>query len=81
MTNRKVILGLIEALTKKALNHSNMTILDVCEHHYARYVYGYVRGVLPFSAITFEAGFMIAESAVMGRRMGFPESARSMIIT
>lgn len=36
---------------------------------------------IPFSAITFEAGFMIAESAVIGRRMGFPESARSMMIT
>ena len=35
----------------------------------------------PFRAMTFEAGFMIAESAVMGRLMGFPESERSMMIT
>ena len=38
---------------------------------------------LPFSAMTFEAGFMIAESAVMGLRdrIGLAESVRSMIIT
>lgn len=31
--------------------------------------------------MTLDAGFMIAESAVMGRLMGLLESARSMIIT
>ena len=36
---------------------------------------------LPFSAMTLEAGFMIAESAVMGLRIGLAESARSMMIT
>ena len=36
---------------------------------------------LPFKAMTLEAGFMIAESAVMGLRIGLAESARSMMIT
>ena len=36
---------------------------------------------IPFSAMTLEAGFMRAESAVMGRRMGLVGSERSMITT
>lgn len=35
----------------------------------------------PFKAITFEAGFMIALSAVIGRLMGFVWSAISMMTT
>lgn len=35
----------------------------------------------PFSAITLLAGFMIAESALMGRRMGLAESFMSMMTT
>jgi hypothetical protein len=36
---------------------------------------------LPFKAITLEAGFMMAESAEMGRRMGLVGSCMSMITT
>lgn len=36
---------------------------------------------IPFRAMTLDAGFMMAESAVMGRRMGLAESLRSMMIT
>ena len=35
----------------------------------------------PLSAITFEAGFIIADSAVIGLLMGFPGSERSIMTT
>lgn len=35
----------------------------------------------PFNAMTLLAGFMIAESAEIGLRIGLAESARSMITT
>ena len=51
------------------------------EAGYLGYFEATIRFHSPFKAITLLAGFMIAESALMGRLMGLAVSFRSMITT
>lgn len=55
-----------------------VTIVNAC--HF-KYLFTWESHKLPFNAITFDAGFMIAESAEIGLLVGFVASARSTITT